>query len=172
MVRKIASARQNTATARPKTTRRDGATGPTGGAEGKIRSASATRFTRGKTKGKIVKGPTRFVGDAGEHEVIILPRADYDALVERLEDLEATIAFARTRDEELVPAQVVDRLLAGEAPVRVWRRHRGLKLQDLATRIGRSKAYLSEIECGKKTGSVQVLRAIARTLDVDLDDLV
>ena len=47
-----------------------------------------------------------------------------------------------------------------------------MKLQDLATRIGRSKAYLSEIECGKKTGSVQVLRDIARTLDVDLDDLV
>ena len=54
----------------------------------------------------------------------------------------------------------------------VLRQHRGLKLQDLATRIGRSKAYLSEIECGKKTGSVRVLRAIARTLDVDLDDLV
>ncbi len=111
MVRKIAGARQNAATARPKTTRRDGATGPTGGAEGKIRSASATRFTRGKSKGRIVKGPTHFVEDAGGHEVIILPRADYDALVERLEDLEATIAFARTRDEELVRAQVVDAYL-------------------------------------------------------------
>jgi len=43
--------------------------------------------------------------------------------------------------------------------------------QELATRAGISKPYLSQIETGKRQGTVETLSAIARSLDVPLDVL-
>jgi DNA-binding XRE family transcriptional regulator len=80
-------------------------------------------------------------------------------------------AFARTADEERVPMELVDRLLAGENPIRVWREHRRLTLAELGAKAGFSKGYLSDIERGNRAGPVDTLRAIARSLRVDLDDI-
>ena len=74
--------------------------------------------------------------------------------------------------QETVPASVVDRLLAREHPVRVWREHRGLQQQQLAEQIGVTKGYLSQVENGKKEGTVSLYRGLARALDVSLDELV
>ena len=83
--------------------------------------------------------------------------------------VKADIAAGR---DELVPADVVRRILSGENPIRVWRSHRGMSTRDLATAAGLSAPYISEIETGKKEGSISVLRNIAKALGVDLDDLV
>ncbi len=104
-----------------------------------------------------------------------IPRSEYEALratVDSFEDAAAAAAYRATRGEESVPIEVVDRLLAGEHPLCVWRRHRGMTQQALAEAIGIGKAYLSEIESGKKDGSIRVIKAAAEVLDVDLDDLV
>jgi DNA-binding XRE family transcriptional regulator len=76
------------------------------------------------------------------------------------------------RGEDLIPAEMVKRLLAGEPPVRVWREHRGLSLRELARRAEVSAPLLSEIERGQKDGSISTLARLARVLGVDLDDLV
>lgn len=47
-----------------------------------------------------------------------------------------------------------------------------MTVSDLATVAGISQPYLSEIESGEKTGSVDVLKRIAAALKVDLDDIV
>ena len=99
--------------------------------------------------------------------IATLRRAEEEAS----EDATARAAYAATREEESVPVEVVDRLLAGENPVRVWREFRGLTVSALAERAGVAKGYLSEIETGKKTGSLNTLRAVATVLDVDIDDL-
>jgi DNA-binding XRE family transcriptional regulator len=91
----------------------------------------------------------------------------YDALAMRLAEIDHVVSGG-----EWVPGEVVDRLIAGEHPIRVWREHRGLKSQDLARHAGISPALLSEIENGKKEGSIKTLAALARALRVDLDDLV
>lgn len=100
-------------------------------------------------------------------------------LATRLEQVEAerdalALQLARTLDAnaERVPAAVVRRLAAGEAPLRVWREHRGLGLRALAGLAGISPPMLSEMETGKKEGSLRTLLALARALGVDLDDLV
>lgn len=108
----------------------------------------------------------------GDGDSIVLSRAEYEALVDRLEEAEARAAYQRTRDEESLPDAMLDRLLAGESPVRVWRLHRGLAALDLARRAGISKSYLSEIETAGKTGSVAVLKRISEVLGTELDDLV
>jgi DNA-binding Xre family transcriptional regulator len=100
-------------------------------------------------------------------------------LVIRLEQAEAErdalalrLAMITDAGIERVPAALARRLMAGEAPVRVWREHRGLALHALAKQAGISSSLLSEIETGKKDGSVRTLAALARALAVDLDDLV
>ncbi len=92
--------------------------------------------------------------------------------IEEMEDAAAAAAYAATRDEESFPAEVVDRMLAGENLVRVFREYRGMTLAELAREAGISPAYLSEIETGKKPGSVAALKKLATALSLDLDDLV
>ena len=94
--------------------------------------------------------------------------------LEDFEDMLDVISYdeAKARNEEAFPADMVDRMLGGENPVRVFREHRGLTQTQLAAHAGVSQATVAEIETGRKKGSVGTLKAIAGALQVDLDDLV
>jgi len=92
--------------------------------------------------------------------------------VERLESALAEAAHAATEDEESFPDAVVERLVAGENPIRVFREHRGLSIRKLAEAAGISAGYLSDIETGKRTGTTATIKALAEVLAVDLDMLV
>ena len=108
----------------------------------------------------------------------VIPYDEYQALMERLEwleDLRDSNAFAEKLargEEEAIPVEVVERLVDGESPVRVWREHRGLTQEDLGEQVGLSGSYLSQIESGKREGTVKVYAALARALGVEVDDLV
>jgi DNA-binding Xre family transcriptional regulator len=108
------------------------------------------------------------VDDPDRAELVVMTPED---LAELIEDAEATAVYHRTRDQEQVPISVVDRLIARENPVRVWREHRGHSLRQLAERAGIGIGYLSQIENGGRKGTVTTLKKIAAALDVDLDDL-
>ncbi len=110
----------------------------------------------------------------GKAEWAVVPYDEYKRLRDAAELAEDTELARRAleRDEERIPIEVVDRLIARENPIRVWREHRRLTQRRLAERVGINTAYLSQIETGKRTGSAKVLRAIANALGVDLDDIV
>ena len=86
---------------------------------------------------------------------------DYDAAMQAIAEC-----------EELIPSEVVYALLDGENPIRVWREYRGMTRQQLAKVAEISVPYLSQLESGKRKGSTNVLGAIAKSLDLTLDDLV
>lgn len=73
--------------------------------------------------------------------------------------------------EESIPAAVVDRLLDGTNPVRVWREFRGLSSARLAAECGVSPAAISQLESGKRRPSVALLKKLAAALRVDLEQL-
>ena len=73
---------------------------------------------------------------------------------------------------ESFPAEVVDRLLAGQNPIRVYRDHRGMTQGALAAAAGIHPVYLSQIERGRRTGSARTLAAIAEALGVTVDELI
>lgn len=116
------------------------------------------------------------VTPAGER-LVMLPEAEYVALLDAAEDGadRASVQAFRRRlaeaAEELIPAAMVDRLLAGENRIRVWREHRGLTVRALAEKSGVGQPFLSQIETGKREGTVDTLRKIASALSVSLDDL-
>ena len=92
-------------------------------------------------------------------EYVILEKPQFDALM-------------RSRTDEVFPADFVNRLFDSENKLRVWREYRGFSAQDLAQAAGISQAYLSEIETGKKEGSLKVWQRLSAVLDADLELLV
>ncbi len=96
---------------------------------------------------------------------------------EEFEDMMAIImareVLARIEaGEETWPAELVYELWETDSRIRTYRNYRKMSVSDLAAATGISQPYLSEIESGKKTGSVDVLKRIAAALKVDLDDIV
>lgn len=75
-------------------------------------------------------------------------------------------------EEELLPASLVNAILYGVNPLRAWREYRGLTVSALAASAGVTAAYLSQIESGKREGTVDTLRKIAAALNVMIDDIV
>jgi DNA-binding XRE family transcriptional regulator len=113
----------------------------------------------------------------GKPEWAVIPYQEYERLVEEAEMLQDIRAYDQARKaieegEELVPSQVTYAILDGENPVRVWREHRRLTQRQLAEAVGISVPYLSQIESGKRKGTVEVLSAIAKALGLSLDDVV
>jgi hypothetical protein len=114
-------------------------------------------------------------------EVAILPRSEYDALVAKAAEADEDRGTARlvgrarkdiTAGAPLLPKDVVDRLANGENPVRVLREWRDMGQVYLSFKAGLSQGYISDIETGRRNGTVAALRLIANTLKVPLDLLV
>ena len=113
----------------------------------------------------------------GNPEWAVIPYEEYLRLIEEAEKLNDVREYDKAieavkQGEELIPSEVVYAILDGENPIRVWREHRGYTQQELAETAGISKPYLSQIETGKRTGTTEVLSAIANALDLTLDDIV
>ena len=99
---------------------------------------------------------------------------DYEALVDAADIAAAdrVLADIAAGRDEFIPSAMVDRLINGESPIRVWREYRGLSAAALAQQAGISAPYLSELESGKKDGSVAVLSRVASALKLTVDDLI
>lgn len=96
----------------------------------------------------------------------------YDAWVTAREALEDVLAFDRGLAEEQLPAAFVDRMLAGENLIRLWREHRGLTRVQLAEKAGMHRVNLVKIEGGVRGASVPTLSKLAGALGMAMDDLV
>jgi DNA-binding XRE family transcriptional regulator len=71
-----------------------------------------------------------------------------------------------------LPDDILDRLTARqEHPVKIIREHRGLTQAQLAKNAGLSRPYLTEIETGKKDGSIRAMKALAEALGVAVGSL-
>lgn len=118
-------------------------------------------------------GPQKIVTPSGE-TLVVLPIADYEALLSASDIVaaERVLAEVAAGRDEFVPEAIVNRLLEGENAIRLWREHRGLSATKLAEQAQVSATYLSELETGKKAGSVAVLGRIANALGLTIDDLV
>ena len=104
-----------------------------------------------------------------------MPLDIFNRLVKAAEDLEDIALYdeaKRNDDGFRIPHEIVTKtIINGEHPVKVWREHRGLTVESLATAAGISKPYLSQIENGKRHGTMRVMKALAKALDLPLDIL-
>ena len=111
-------------------------------------------------------------------DTVTISRAEYEALKEAREAMsdqaayDLAIARLAAGDEELIPAEFVDRMIDGEPPLRVFREWRGLSQNALAKKSGVNRVQIGDIEDRGKTGSVATLKKLADALGITIDDLV
>lgn len=112
------------------------------------------------------------------NDMISITREEYDRLREAAEDLADLQAYDRAKadlaagDDELIPEEYANRLIDGEAPLRVYRDLRSMTQQALADASGVNRAYIAEIEGGRKPGSAAALKKLAAALKISVDDLI
>lgn len=75
-------------------------------------------------------------------------------------------------DNERFPAEFVDKLFDTDNKIGAWREYRHMTMTALADAVGVSQGYISDIESGKKDGSVKVIKAIAEALDADIELII
>jgi DNA-binding XRE family transcriptional regulator len=106
----------------------------------------------------------------------VVPIDIWEKLRESVEDIEDVALYDKAKANDSgfrIPHEIVTRtLVEGENAVKVWREYRGLTLELLASSANISKAYLSQIENGKRHGTLRVMKSLAKSLDVPLDILV
>ena len=64
-------------------------------------------------------------------------------------------------EEELIPADVVNRIIDGENKIRVWREFRGMSGKELAEKTGLAPPYISQLETGSREGTIETFKKIA-----------
>jgi transcriptional regulator with XRE-family HTH domain len=66
-----------------------------------------------------------------------------------------------------LPAEVTAAMLSGDSLLLALRRWKGLTQADMAERTRLAQGYISDLETGRKTGTVETADAIAAALGTD-----
>lgn len=107
-----------------------------------------------------------------------MPRAEFESLIERMEDMEDIIAADEVKrrlasgEEEMLPSGFIDRMLAGESILKLWREHRGMNQSELGRASGVNRVVVADIEAGRSRGSADALKKLADALGLTVDDLL
>jgi DNA-binding XRE family transcriptional regulator len=128
----------------------------------------------------VIVTKVQFIKTAAGEELAILPKSEYERLTKLVadEDVGTARIVRDTRDkiaagrEVLLPKAVVDRLAAGENPIRVLREWRAMTQAELVAAIGITQGYLSDLEAGKRKGPLALHQKISGALGVPIDLLL
>ncbi len=107
-------------------------------------------------------------------EMITISKTDYQSLVAAKQELEDIQAYDRGMNDnaEGIPHEYMLRLINGENPLAIFRQWRGHNQTELAKLSTVNRVQITDIESGRKTGSVATLKKLADALGISLDDLV
>lgn len=110
-------------------------------------------------------------------EFAVIPVDELRKLIDDAEMLADVKAYdaAKSRleagEDELIPLEITERRLRGEAPLRVWREHRKLTQEQLAKKSRVSRALIAAIETKRKSGSIRTWKKLGAVLDVGWEQL-
>jgi len=111
-------------------------------------------------------------------ELVVLSRADYEALLERAAEEEEDafdVAVYDARKAELaacgvvLPAAVSASILRGDSRLKAIRHWREQTQLQLTSKTGIGQGYLSDLETGRRTGTPETLAKLAQALDVPVE---
>jgi DNA-binding XRE family transcriptional regulator len=115
--------------------------------------------------------PPQIITSPSGEELVVLPRREYEGLVDALAAREIEAAFTDGR-EELLTAEETAALVTAPTPLAFWRKQRDKRQAQLAAEIGVSQNFLSDLERGKAEGDVTLYGKLARYLRLQIEDLV
>ncbi len=117
---------------------------------------------------------TQKITTPGGETLIVLPLADYEALVDAADIASAKAAIAAVARGEIEPltAEEVAAAIEAPTPLAFWRKKRGLTQAALAAKTGISQNYLSGLEGGARKGDPSHFKRLAAALRVRMEDLI
>jgi DNA-binding XRE family transcriptional regulator len=107
-------------------------------------------------------------------ELVVIPKADYEALLHAAEEAAEDAADVAIYDErkaalgteKALPADVTIDILRGSSRLKALRNWRNLTQAELASAIGVSQGFLSDLESNRRKPSAQTSAMLVKTLDV------
>ncbi|ESZ70353.1 DNA-binding protein [Mesorhizobium sp. L103C119B0] len=107
-------------------------------------------------------------------ELVVIPKADYEALLHAAEEARedaADVAIyderkAEFKTEKPLPAEVTMDILRGSSRLKALRNWRKLTQAELADAIGVSQGFLSDLESNRRKPSAQTGTMLSKALDV------
>jgi len=107
-------------------------------------------------------------------ECAILTKHQYNKLMDAYEDKYDIEMIKRVEasNSECFPGDLVFAISDGKNKVMAFREYRGFTVAELASAARVSQGYINQLEAGKRKASKKTLSAIAKKLNLDLDDLI
>lgn len=111
-------------------------------------------------------------------ELVTATRGEYEHHIRLDGDYTDDLAIDKHRrkmaacEEEMLPSEFIDRMLAGESILKLWREHRGVNQSELARVSGVNRVVIVDIEAGRSGGSLGALKNLADALGLTVDDLL
>jgi hypothetical protein len=122
--------------------------------------------------------PPQIIRTPGGEELVVLPRAEYEALLEcadrDAEDADDAALYDSRKAEltaggAVLPAEVSAAILRGESRLKAIRNWRGETQLHLNVKTGIGQGYLSDLESGRRTGTPETIAKLAQALDVPVE---
>jgi len=119
----------------------------------------------------------QIIRTASGEELVVLSKAEYDALIARAagdDEDEADVAIYDARMAELaagngvLPPEVSAAMLKGDNRLKAIRKYRALRQGELAAIVGIGQGYLSDLESGRRDGAAETMAKLAHALNVPL----
>ena len=122
--------------------------------------------------------PPQIILTPNGEELVVLPRAEYEALLKYAdpdaEDADDAAIYDARKAElagggAVLPPKVSAAILKGESRLRAIRKWRCMTQQLLNSATDIGQGYLSDLENGRRTGSPETIAALAKALDVPME---
>lgn len=116
-----------------------------------------------------------YVEDSTGKKAVIISLEHYQEIQERLEELEDVKSYLEVKSEssETLPFDVVSKLVErNESKVKIIRKYRGYSIIELASKVGITESYLSQIENEKRKGTIEIYKQLAKALNIDIELLI
>ncbi len=120
----------------------------------------------------------QIIRTANGEELVVLPRAEYEALLghaDREEEDAEDIAIYDARKAELeargivLPEAVGAAILRGDSRLRAIRKWRDLTQLHIEFKTGIGQGYLSDLESGRRIGTPETIGKLANVLKVPVE---
>jgi hypothetical protein len=121
-----------------------------------------------------MSGP-QIIRTPGGEELVVLSRAEYEALLERAdheaEDADGVAIYdaRKAAGEGVLPPEVSAAILRGESRLKAIRNWRDETQLHLSFKTGIGQGYLSDLESGRRAGTPETIAKLAQALSVPVE---